>query len=143
MIVIILSKILRYFLIPASNKNNLIYLFIIPTPEVEKKTIYFVEVESSSILCTIKIVYFQTDCFTKYNKIMIKHCELTELNTTIAGVLLNFYLFSTVGADNCSFQNYLEPGGIYVFLSTIGVDNRSFQSCQKLVKLPNLVNCQS
>ena len=48
----------NYFLIPTSNENDLIYLFITQTPEGE-------------ILYSSVIVYLHIDWFTGYNGIMI------------------------------------------------------------------------
>ena len=62
----------HYFLIPASNENNFIYLLITQIPEGEIKT-DFVVVESRSIFCSSKIVYLQIDWFTGYNGIMTEH----------------------------------------------------------------------
>ena len=66
-----------YFLIPTSNENNLIYLFIIQTPGGEIKHSFCsswvaLVVESRSILYSSKIVCLQVDWFTVYNRIMIE-----------------------------------------------------------------------
>ena len=61
-----------YFLIPTSNGNNLIYLFITQTPDGEIKHSFLV-VQSRSILYFRKIVSVQVDWFTGYNRIMIEH----------------------------------------------------------------------
>lgn len=39
--------------------------------------------------------------------------DLTELSTMIIGVVLNFYLLSTVRVHNRSFQSHLKPGRPY------------------------------
>ena len=51
-----LVHISSYFVIPAPNENNLIYLLITQTPEEEIKTV-FVVVESLSFLYSSKIIY--------------------------------------------------------------------------------------
>ena len=64
-----ITKTKFYFLIPTSNENKFIYLFI---RGGDKDTV-FVVVESRSIFYTSKIVYLQIDWFTGYNGIMIQH----------------------------------------------------------------------
>ena len=62
-----------YFVIPTSNENNLIYLFITQKPEGDIKNTVFVVTESRSIFYSSKIVYLQIDWFTGYNGIMTEH----------------------------------------------------------------------
>ena len=92
---------MHYFLIPTSNENNFIYLFITQKPEGEIKTVFLV-VELLSILNSGKFFLYELTG-------LLNIIGLTELSTMNYQSTFKTHILCQL-ADNRNFQSYLKPG---------------------------------